>query len=78
MLAIAIAIVIVACVAAMAYAAPKFYWYRMQSQLILRQADDERDRFAALKESHDLGALVVESPGPMKPSPDNITPGQYL
>ncbi len=79
MTAIAVAIVIVACVAAVAYAAPKFYWYRMQSNLILRQADDEKDRFKALKESHDLGSLVVEAPGPLRPdATTDIIPGQYL
>ena len=77
MTAIAIALVIVAFMAAVAYAAPKFYWYRMQSSLILRQADDEKDRFAALKESHDLG-IVVEAPGPLNATSDLITPGQYL
>ena len=77
MTAIAVALVIVACVAAVAYAAPKFYWYRMQSTLILRQADDEKDRFKALKESHDLGNVQVELQGAKVLDPTGTT-GQYL
>ncbi len=80
MIPIAIAIVIAVLVAAVAYAGPKFYWYRMQSQLILRQADDEKDRFKALKESHDLGVsdIVLQQPGRLDPGSDATIPGQYL
>ena len=54
MTAIAVAFVIVAFMAAVAYAAPKFYWYYLQSQMAHVQAADEKERFEALKESHDL------------------------
>ncbi len=53
MTVIAVALVIVALVAAVAYAGPKFYWYRLQAKLIHEQTAQEQERFMALKEAHD-------------------------
>ena len=79
MTALAVALVMVAFMAAVAYAAPKFYWYRMQGKMIVLQAADEKERFAALKESHDLGAIVTPPTGPIGLSETtDIPPGQYL
>ncbi len=73
MTAIAVAFVIVAFMAAVAYAVPKLYHTFLQTQLIREQGDAEQERFEALKESHDLTIMV-------DPEPDHkITKsGQYL
>ena len=71
MTALAVAFVIVAVVAAVAYAAPKFYWYRLQGTLMREQSAAEDVRFAAIKESHDLGK------GPDSDT-SNASSGQYI
>jgi hypothetical protein len=74
MTALAVAFVIVALVAAVAYAGPKFYWYSLQGKLMREQAEADAERFAALKASHDLnassGESLIKQLGP--------NPGQYL
>ncbi len=78
MLAIAIAIAFASFVGALAYAAPKFYWYRTQAVLIVQQSEDEKDRFLALKESHDLEVVGSNIPQ-LGQGVDKVnTPGQYL
>ncbi len=78
MTAIAVASVIVALVAALAYAGPKVYWYRLQGDLMREQAEADRLRFVALKESHDKGEILPHQ-GPFSGEPPtSAIPGQYL
>ena len=84
MTAIAVSFVIVALVAAVAYAAPKIYWDRLQYSLIRDQANADAVRFTALKESHDLTVIpnvdrdergVLEE---VRLNPTDTSDGQYL
>ena len=80
MTAIAVSFVIVALVAAVAYAAPKIYWDRLQYSLIRDQANADAVRFTALKESHDMTARDPELSvlKELKMPEDPVDPGQYL
>ena len=71
---LAIAAVIVAIVAAVAYAAPKIYGAWLQGQLVREAGAQDMERFEALKESHDKHP---EPPGSIMGAPDQ-PPGQYI
>ena len=70
----AIAFVIVALVAALAYALPKIFWIRWQIVLIREQGKAEQSRFDSLKNSHDktMDKAVLLSPSEIP------TDGPYL
>jgi hypothetical protein len=62
MAAIAVASVVVALVAAAAYAGPKIYWYTLQARLLREQSEAEEARFEALKEVHEKEVGLVDTP----------------